>query len=279
LEAEGSSQIDIDVSGVPGYQVIYTSREATCTTGEVDGEPMPPGAFTINILARCNSEAEEAVFRLAETDEDCKISFEYSGQAACQVNWERYDTNRTAKRAAECVGLILILAGLALATQGFRSGIWVFAILVFFTVFGLMYSLLAILVLEELFTSTMVLLAVISSGVVGGIVAWLVKRSKDRYFTGRKCLQGLLGFWVAACISMPLVPLFGPSNWIRLLTYVASGLVGALVGVKAAARMGDGYQPLATAFIGSYAVVRGTSLIVGGFMNEITVGFAEDRIA
>lgn len=81
--------------------------------------------------------------------------------------------------------------------------------------------------------------------------------------------MALLSTWVALSAAFLFVPFLGlnskDDNNIRLGIYITVGIIGAYVGAKWA----NAVIIYSTAFLGSYGFVRGISLYVGGFINEL----------
>mmetsp|Transcript_5229 Transcript_5229/g.8098 ORF Transcript_5229/g.8098 Transcript_5229/m.8098 type:complete len:140 (+) Transcript_5229:680-1099(+) len=86
---------------------------------------------------------------------------------------------------------------------------------------------------------------------------------------------------LTSCLFLSLcfivVPLLGLTevkhhNAIKMTIYLCSAIVGLLVG----ARLSNGISIAATAFLGSYFLVRGISLFTGGFINEFDLADIDD---
>jgi len=113
---------------------------------------------------------------------------------------------------------------------------------------------------------------------------------KDDYY-----LKLSLACWSGICFAMALVPLFRPANYVRFISYILAGLVGLIVRALAKKETSENqmdhyaatidkkasknpiivekFQIYASSFIGSFFLVRGLSVHLGGYMPEFRITF------
>ena len=76
---------------------------------------------------------------------------------------------------------------------------------------------------------------------------------------------------------MLIVPLYSSDNLMRAYIYSGFGLFGIILAILCY-KSTETFKKITSSFIGSYLIARGTSLLIGGFMNEITIGYADEHL-
>jgi len=64
----------------------------------------------------------------------------------------------------------------------------------------------------------------------------------------------------------------------RGFIYLGFGLAGILLALTCYKSNILTFKKVTSSFLGSYLLARGVSLFIGGFMNEITIGYADEHI-
>mmetsp|Transcript_8962 Transcript_8962/g.6727 ORF Transcript_8962/g.6727 Transcript_8962/m.6727 type:complete len:140 (-) Transcript_8962:45-464(-) len=89
---------------------------------------------------------------------------------------------------------------------------------------------------------------------------------KEKFLSlGFIVLGAIAGIFAGAILFSLVIIHFYDEDWVLILSVVVLGLIGGIVAYK----MKDGVMIIVTSFIGAYMFVRGISVFIGGYPNEL----------
>ena len=271
---EGTENADAPpASGLAGFQLKYQSYFTDCKNEET-GKAQH---FVYNINAFCNGVKEPPFERVTNGSySTCEIStniytnyacpFDNLGEISKHVDQISKDVWDFLANLGKWWGAVLIPVGLIMTFLGYKMIQFTFATLIFLTVSLASFLFFVLVIFATSLTTIKIVIVSLLSVVIGGLAVKYLTKYTTKFGVALLAAFGMIS------LSFVLVPLLGISgskyaNIVKLILYVAAGASGFF----GAAYFADGIQVFVTSFIGSYMIVRGVSLYLGGFVNEFEI--------
>lgn len=199
----------------------------------------------------------------------CTFNYIFYGQSGCPYDLESAVLNISAGAWRKLAPLkhfnaaMMIAIGLAVCLYGLKFIQYIVSVLIF-ALFGMSaFIFMIFIVFRQQVTGQKLFLSILISIVIGCEAAYLLrKKVQDNAL-------GVIASWCLISLGFVVLPLVMPAqqkyNDVKLAIYVALGLIGYYM----ARNRADSISVYMTSFAGAYCFVRGISLYLGGFIDEI----------